>query len=98
MSSSLSSEAIALTLERARRDPAVTHAGFRALHLVAVGADRSGAVIGSTTALAAASGMAAPTFSIVMDRLVALGYVNLTRRGGRCELKIKIRRPGKTLD
>jgi DNA-binding IclR family transcriptional regulator len=80
----------AIMIRRARHDPAVSHGCFRALHAIADQCDRFGATTGTLTALAAASGLTAPATSACLDRLGALGYVNVARRGPGYPIRVKL--------
>lgn len=88
-----------MTMRRARRDPAIGHAAFRALHSIFDECDRRGEVKGTLTAFAALSGLSPASTSSCFDRLASQGYLKVTRRGAGFPIAIKLlaRPPALTL-
>ncbi|MGO6814929.1 hypothetical protein ACCS67_08590 [Rhizobium brockwellii] len=75
-------------LNRARRDPRVSHFGFRVAFMIAEDTDRSGTLSQKPIEIAGRAGVHLGTLMTALDTLARLGYISFERGGYRQPSKI----------
>ncbi|OWV79569.1 hypothetical protein ATY77_26645 [Rhizobium sp. R634] len=75
-------------LNRARRDPRISHSGFRVAFMLVEDTDQNGTLFQKPIEIARRAGVHLKTLRLALDALSRLGYVSIERGGYRQPSKI----------
>jgi DNA-binding MarR family transcriptional regulator len=78
-------------LNRARRDPRVSHFGFRIAFMIAEDTDENGTISQKPIEIAGRAGVHLGTLMTALDSLSRLGYISFERGGYRQPANITMR-------